>query len=90
MRTPLLRIQLLILEQVVKVSYVFYARCDVEIEKTLERMFVCPLVDIHSLLLPFRTYSDTFAYFSDELGYGLIAYSWEQNKSWRFEHRFVL
>ncbi|XP_063706492.1 protein yellow-like [Culicoides brevitarsis] len=31
---------------------------------------------------------DTFAYFSDELGYGLIAYSWEQNKSWRFEHSF--
>ncbi|XP_030377968.1 protein yellow [Scaptodrosophila lebanonensis] len=27
---------------------------------------------------------DAFAYFSDELGYGLIAYSWEQNKSWRF------
>lgn len=31
---------------------------------------------------------DTFAYFSDELGYGLIAYSWEQNKSWRFSHDF--
>lgn len=31
---------------------------------------------------------DTFAYFSDELGYGLISYSWEQNKSWRFEHSY--
>ncbi len=31
---------------------------------------------------------DTFAYFSDELGYGLISYSWEQNRSWRFEHGF--
>lgn len=31
---------------------------------------------------------DAFAYFSDELGYGLIAYSWEQNKSWRFNHNF--
>lgn len=31
---------------------------------------------------------DTFAYFSDELGYGLIAYSWEQNRSWRFEHSY--
>lgn len=31
---------------------------------------------------------DTFAYFSDELGYGLIAYSWEQNKSWRFSHSY--
>ncbi|CAG9792104.1 unnamed protein product [Diatraea saccharalis] len=33
---------------------------------------------------------DTFAYFSDELGYGLIAYSWEQNKSWRFSHSFFM
>lgn len=33
---------------------------------------------------------DTFAYFSDELGYGLIAYSWEQNKSWRFSHSFLM
>lgn len=33
---------------------------------------------------------DTFAYFSDELGYGLISYSWEQNKSWRFTHGFFL
>lgn len=31
---------------------------------------------------------DTFAYFSDELGYGLIAYSWEQNRSWRFSHSY--
>lgn len=27
---------------------------------------------------------DAFAYMSDELGYGLIVYSWEQRKSWRF------
>lgn len=33
---------------------------------------------------------DTFAYFSDELGYGLIAYSWEQNKSWRFNHGYFM
>lgn len=32
---------------------------------------------------------DAFAYFSDELGYGLVVYSWEQNKSWRFSsHSF--
>jgi Major royal jelly protein len=31
---------------------------------------------------------DAHAYFSDELGYGLISYSWEQNKSWRFAHSF--
>lgn len=86
MQTPLLRILLLILEQVVKVSYVFYVLCDAEAP---EGMFVCPMVNIHSQLLPFCTCLDTFAYFSDELGYGLIAYSWEQNKSWRFEHRFV-
>lgn len=35
-----------------------------------------------------RSCEDTFAYFSDELGYGLIAYSWEQNKSWRFSHGY--
>ncbi|KAM3968057.1 yellow-y [Aphomia sociella] len=33
---------------------------------------------------------DTFAYFSDELGYGLIVYSWEQNKSWRFSHSYFM
>lgn len=31
---------------------------------------------------------DTFVYFSDELGYGLIVYSFEENKTWRFEHSF--
>ncbi|CAH2237217.1 jg11188 [Pararge aegeria aegeria] len=36
------------------------------------------------------TCDDTFAYFSDELGYGLIAYSWEQNKSWRFSHSYFM
>ncbi|XP_022115671.2 protein yellow-like [Pieris rapae] len=36
------------------------------------------------------TCEDYFAYFSDELGYGLITYSWEQNKSWRFSHGFFL
>ncbi|XP_023305007.2 protein yellow [Lucilia cuprina] len=36
-----------------------------------------------------KSCDDAFAYFSDELGYGLIAYSWEQNKSWRFSaHSF--
>lgn len=35
-----------------------------------------------------RSCEDTFAYMSDELGYGLIAYSYEKNKSWRFEHSF--
>lgn len=37
-----------------------------------------------------KTCDDTFAYFSDELGYGLIAYSWEQNKSWRFSHGYFM
>ncbi|XP_066995354.2 protein yellow [Anabrus simplex] len=31
---------------------------------------------------------DTFAYASDELGYGLIVYSWELNTSWRVEHPY--
>lgn len=37
-----------------------------------------------------KTCDDTFAYFSDELGYGLIAYSWEENRSWRFSHGFFM
>lgn len=37
-----------------------------------------------------KSCEDTFAYMSDELGYGLIAYSWEQNKSWRFAHSFFM
>ncbi|KPJ12548.1 Protein yellow [Papilio machaon] len=36
------------------------------------------------------TCDDTFAYFSDELGYGLIVYSWERNKSWRFSHSYFM
>ncbi|XP_041972920.1 protein yellow [Aricia agestis] len=36
------------------------------------------------------TCDDTFAYFSDELGYGLIAYSWELNRSWRFKHSYFM
>lgn len=35
-----------------------------------------------------KSCDDTFAYFSDELGYGLIVYSFELNKSWRFAHSF--
>lgn len=35
-----------------------------------------------------RNCEDTQVYFSDELGYGLISYSWEQNRSWRFAHSF--
>lgn len=31
---------------------------------------------------------DAHAYFSDELGYGLIVYSLKDNDSWRFEHPF--
>ncbi|KAG7207330.1 hypothetical protein KM043_008997 [Ampulex compressa] len=33
---------------------------------------------------------DAFAYMSDELGYGLIVYSWQQNKSWRISHSFFM
>ncbi|CAK1578546.1 unnamed protein product [Parnassius mnemosyne] len=36
------------------------------------------------------TCDDTFAYFSDELGYGLIAYSWQENRSWRFSHSYFM
>ncbi|XP_052131309.1 protein yellow-like isoform X2 [Frankliniella occidentalis] len=37
-----------------------------------------------------RTCDDTFLYASDELGYGLIVYSWELNTSWRAQHGFFL
>ncbi|XP_023015262.2 L-dopachrome tautomerase yellow [Leptinotarsa decemlineata] len=36
------------------------------------------------------TCDDAFAYMSDELGYGLIAYSFRENKSWRFTHSYFL
>ncbi|KAF2897181.1 hypothetical protein ILUMI_08992 [Ignelater luminosus] len=35
-----------------------------------------------------RNCEDAYAYMSDELGYGLIVYSWEHHKSWRFSHPF--
>uniref|UniRef100_A0ABD2VW93 Protein yellow n=1 Tax=Trichogramma kaykai TaxID=54128 RepID=A0ABD2VW93_9HYME len=31
---------------------------------------------------------DVYAYMSDELGYGLIVYSWQLNRSWRLEHGY--
>lgn len=37
-----------------------------------------------------KTCDDTFMYASDELGYGLIVYSWETNDSWRLEHGFFM
>lgn len=33
---------------------------------------------------------DTFLYASDELGYGLISYSWELNTSWRHTHSYLM
>ncbi|KAL6440481.1 hypothetical protein ACFW04_003182 [Cataglyphis niger] len=33
---------------------------------------------------------DAFAYMSDELGYGLIVYSWQQNTSWRITHSYFM
>ncbi|XP_060527289.1 protein yellow [Cylas formicarius] len=37
-----------------------------------------------------RTCDDAYAYFSDELGYGLVVYSYADNKSWRFEHSYFM
>lgn len=37
-----------------------------------------------------ETCDDTFAYMSDELGYGLIVYSWKANRSWRFTHSYFM
>lgn len=36
------------------------------------------------------TCDDSHAYLSDELGYGLIVYSFKDNKSWRFSHSFFM
>ncbi|KAJ8939791.1 hypothetical protein NQ314_010995 [Rhamnusium bicolor] len=33
---------------------------------------------------------DAFAYLSDELGYGLIVYSYRENRSWRFMHSYFM
>lgn len=33
---------------------------------------------------------DTFMYASDELGYGLIVYSYKDHDSWRFEHSYFM
>ncbi|XP_032664541.1 protein yellow-like isoform X2 [Odontomachus brunneus] len=33
---------------------------------------------------------DAFAYMSDELGYGLIVYSWKNNTSWRITHSYFM
>lgn len=52
-------------------------------EDTNEDTFIAnTVVDIGS------SCDDTYAYFSDELGYGLIVYSFEQNASWRFRHSY--
>ncbi|KAJ9588884.1 hypothetical protein L9F63_017824 [Diploptera punctata] len=37
-----------------------------------------------------KTCDDTFVYASDELGHGLLVYSWAENTSWRVEHGFFL
>lgn len=60
-------------------------RYELRKEDTNERTFIANIaVEIGD------SCEDAFAYFSDELGYGLISYSWEQNKSWRFTHGFFL
>lgn len=37
-----------------------------------------------------KTCNDAFAYLSDELGYGLIVYSFKENRSWRISHSFFM
>lgn len=37
-----------------------------------------------------KSCDDTFVYASDELGYGLIVYSWKDNESWRLEHSYFM
>lgn len=37
-----------------------------------------------------RTCDDAYLYASDELGYGLIVYSWRLDTSWRVQHGYFL
>lgn len=37
-----------------------------------------------------KTCDDTFMYASDELGYGLVVYNWQDNESWRIERGFFM
>ncbi|XP_069674644.1 protein yellow-like [Periplaneta americana] len=58
-------------------------RYDFKPEDTNDRTFIANIaVDIG------KTCDDTFVYASDELGHGLLVYSWEQNTSWRVEHGY--
>lgn len=60
-------------------------RYELRKEDTNANTFIAnTVIDIHGHC------DDAFAYLSDELGYGLIAYSWQENKSWRFTHGFFL
>lgn len=55
-------------------------------EDTNDRTFIANIaIDIGS-----KGCDDTFLYASDELGYGLISYSWESNTSWRHTHSFLM
>ncbi|CAH1722965.1 unnamed protein product [Aphis gossypii] len=55
-------------------------------EDTNDRTFIANIaIDIGS-----KGCDDTFLYASDELGYGLISYSWELNTSWRHTHSFLM
>ncbi|XP_050441579.1 protein yellow [Adelges cooleyi] len=55
-------------------------------EDTNDRTFIANIaIDIGS-----KGCEDTFLYASDELGYGLISYSWELNTSWRHTHSFLM
>lgn len=40
--------------------------------------------------MPGYSCDDAHAYLSDELGYGLIVYSYKENKSWRFSHSYFM
>ena len=72
--------------------HVFDLKTDQEIrryqykpEDVNERTFIANIaVDVG------RSCQDTFVYVSDELGYGLIVYSFADNDSWRISHPFFM
>lgn len=55
-------------------------------EDTNSRTFIANI----AVDLRFGNCEDAFAYFSDELGYGLIVYSYKENRSWRFSHSYFM
>lgn len=64
---------------------VIYSRHEIKSEDIVPTTFIANIaVDIMD------DCNDAYAYFSDELGYGLIVFSLREQKTWRFEHSYFM